>query len=368
MSIPWFQAVSPMPFRGAARSSPVWTGLPPLLLLACVLASVALSSVSAAAGKPDNCDGATPLRVINLNPFHLVYGPPGSHGACILTPGSTELIASLHIASHMTEARSGSERILIDGETYRQAIALRQGLGDGWEGLFEMTAVSHGPGVFDGFIENWHSFFRLPQGGRDTAPRDRLSLLYAKDGATRVHVNEAVSSIGDVTLGVGYHPREDFLSNDGLALRGAVRLPIGDENALTGSGGFSASVWAETSGRLPGSGDSRAWLYGATIGGLVARPPDALSGMGGRFVAFGRLGLTWRPWDRLALTAQVDFNSTPYRRSSLAPLSGPAIVLGFGGRLKIAPGTELEIAIAEDDGWRRSAADFATHAALRLRR
>ena len=319
----------------------------------------------AVAGESDACDAATPLRIVNLDPFHLVYGIPGSFGACVLQPGASELIASLDIASHMNAARSGSERLFIDGETYRQALALRYGFGDGWEAVLELSVVSHAPGVFDGFIENWHEFFGLPQGGRDTAPRDRLAIRYDKGGRARVDVTDGVTAPGDIALGVGHRVRRNFLSNDGLAIRGVVKLPTGDEDALASAGGFSASIWAETSGALFGSGGARDWLYSATLGALAGRTPDAI-GTGGRIVAFGRLGLTWRALDRLALTAQLDVNSSPYT-SALAPLAGPVVVIGVGGRVKLTPHTSLEIAIAEDDGSRRAAADFGVHVALRWR-
>ena len=83
----------------------------------------------------------TPLRIVNLNPFHLLYGVPGSLGARVMTPGSSEVIASMDMASHLVEASSGAERVLIDGETHRQGLALRHGFGDGWEYLFEVSAL-----------------------------------------------------------------------------------------------------------------------------------------------------------------------------------------------------------------------------------
>ena len=63
---------------------------------------------------------ATPLRIVNLNPFHLLYGVPGSFGSRVVTPGSSELIASMDMASYLSAANAGTERVLIDGETYRQ--------------------------------------------------------------------------------------------------------------------------------------------------------------------------------------------------------------------------------------------------------
>ena len=89
---------------------------------------------------------------------------------------------------------------------------------------------------------------------------------------------------------VGYSLPGSLLSNDGLAIRGSVKLPTGDEHALAGSGGYSASVWAETSGVLPGSAASRTWLYAATVGVLAGEAPQGLPG--GRFIAFGRFGVT----------------------------------------------------------------------------
>ena len=139
---------------------------------------------------------------------------------------------------------------------------------------------------------------RLPQGGRDRAPRDRLAIGYARDGQPSVDIRDSVYSAGDLTLEIGHDLDTGLLPNDGLALRGFVRLPTGDDDVLAGSGGVSTAVWAETSGPLFGS---RNWLYGGALGALAGSTPDPVSGIGNRFVAFGRLALTWRPLSRLSL-------------------------------------------------------------------
>ena len=270
------------------------------------------------------------------------------------------------MVSHMVSAQSETEWMLTDGETYRQSVTLRHGLGNGWEALFETSAVSHTRGVFDGFIRDWHSFFGLPQGGRDTAPRNRLAFTYVRHGRTLVDLDDSVSSTGGITVGLGRKLERNYLQNDGLVLRGAVSFPTGNEDALAGPDGLSASIWAETSGQLfrPGDGGSRAWSYGSTLGIQVASTQAVLSGIGERLIAFGRLGVTWALLDRLSLTAQLDVNSTPYNGSSLAPLAGPVVMLGFGGVCKLSPHTAIEIAISEDDGARHAAADFGVHVTL----
>ena len=337
-------------------------------LFACTLAlCVLLPGMAAASGEADRRSVATPLRLVNLNPFHLLYGAPASAGARVMPEGSSEVIASLDVASHLRAGRSGAERVLMDGETYRQALTLRHGLGDGWEYLLDIPAVSHSGGVFDGFIENWHDVFGLPQGERDRAPRDRLALLYADGGGTRVDIDRRVFSLGDASLGVGYALPSPPFPNDGMAVRAVVKLPSGDAGSLAGSGGLSASAWAETSGALPGSAVSRRWLYAATLGALVGEAPASLSAIGGRFIAFGRLGVTWRALENLHLTAQIDAYSSPYGASALSPLSDAAVMLGFGGTLRLTEGTALEVAVTEDDGARHAAPDIGLHVAMRWR-
>ena len=310
---------------------------------------------------------ATPLRIVNLNPFQFLYGVPGSLGARVMAPGSSEVIASMDLASHLVEASSGAERVLIDGETHRQGLALRHGFGEGWEYLFEVSALSHRAGRLDGFIETWHDVFHLPQGDRDRTPRDRLALVYANGGRTYYDIGESVSSLGDISLGLGYAVPHWPLQNDGLAIRGSVKLPTGDESALTGSGGYSASLWAETSGALPGSTDSRSWLYSASLGALAGEAPSGLSDIGGRFVAFGHLGVTWRPLNHLSLTVQLDAHSSPYGTSDVAPLADPGVMLGLGGALRLSEQATLEIAVTEDDGLHRGAPDIGLHTAIRWR-
>ena len=309
---------------------------------------------------------AQPLRVVNLNPFHLLYGVPASFGTPVMPEGSSGVIASVDIASHLNSGRAGEERILMDGETYRQALSWRQGLGQGWEYFFEVPAVAHSTGAFDGFIENWHDVFGLPQGGRDTAPRDRLSLTYVDGGTTRADVGRDVLSLGDTSFGVGYALPSPPLPNDGMTVRAAVKLPTGDADSLTGSGGFSASVWAETSGALPGSGDSRRWLYAATLGALAGAAPQDLPAAG-QFIAFGRLGVTWRALEDLHFTVQVDAHSSPYGASGLDALSDTAVILGMGGSLRLTERLVLDVAVTEDDGVHRSAPDIGLHLALRWR-
>ena len=148
----------------------------------CVFVISVLWPAAATSGEFDDGAMAIPLRVVNLNPFFVPYGVPVSVGTRTLAPGSSQFTFAVDTASYLSSAAAGSERVLLDGETYRTSLMLRRGFRPRWEYFLELSAVGHHGGLFDGFIENWHDFFGLPQGGRDIAPNDRLALIYG-DGA-----------------------------------------------------------------------------------------------------------------------------------------------------------------------------------------
>lgn len=311
---------------------------------------------------------AVPLRLVNLNPFHLLYGVPASSGSRVLPPDSSELIASVDVASYLYERTLEAESVAMDGETYRLALAWRQGLRPNLEYLLEVSAVAHTRGVFDEFIKDWHALFGLPQGRRNEVPRNRLAIRYADSGGNRVDIRQDRLALSAVGFGLGYSLPDWPLRNDGLAIRAGLRVPVGNELAKADSGVVAASVWAETSGALPGRAATRRWLYSATLGGLVAERPRGLSNIAGRLIFFGRLGVTWRAMKRLILTAQLDAHSSPYRASRLAPLADPVVMVGLGGSWRLTRRTTLEVALTEDDSGRRSAPDIGLHMALRWAR
>ena len=322
------------------------------------------SSVRAVSGETGWGAVATPLRTVYLNPFHLVHGVPGSFGSRVATLEEMEAVLSLDIASHLLEDTAGTERLHVFGETYRLGLSIRTGLAERWEYFVDVSTVTHHSGYFDGFIEDWHKAFGLPRDIRAQAPRD-LVIFYADETSTHIDIRENTTSFGDASIGIGYAVPVSPLANDGLALRASLKFPTGDDDSLAGSGGFGASLWAETSGVLPWADEERRWLYAATLGVLATQTPKVLPELGSRIVTFARFGITWRPFDRLTLTTQLDVHTSPYSGAMVGPLDDMAVMVGMGGALKISDHTTLEIAVMEDDGSRRAGPDVGFHAALR---
>jgi len=275
-----------------------------------------------------------------------------------------EAILSLDIASHLLEDTAGAERLHIFGETYRLGLSVRQGFAERWEYFVDVSTVTHHAGYFDGFIDSWHNVFGLPRDIRGQAPQG-LILFYADETSTHIDIRHNTTSFGDTSIGIGYAVPASPLANDGLALRASLKLPTGDDGSLAGSGGFAASLWAETSGVLPWADAERRWLYAATLGVLAAQAPKVLPELGSRMVTFARFGITWRPFDRLTLTTQIDVHTSPYSGTTVVPLADMAVIVGMGGALKISEHAALEVAVMEDDGTRRAGPDVGFHVALR---
>ena len=333
--------------------------------LAALVASSALSQAADSLGQDAV---AEPLRTVNLNPFHGLYGPPPGGGARVLAAGRTEVTLSLDAASYFSEHEGDGEWALIDGETYRPSVALRRGFGQGWEAFIEATVVMQRGGVFDGFIEGWHDFFGLPQGGRKAAPRDRLAVRYGRGGEALIDLSESATAMGDVGLGLGYQLPAALQGLDGIALRASIRLPTGDEDELSGRGKVGLALSAATSGALPWARETRRWLWFARVGAVFGGIPKPLAALDAGPSVFGGAGVSWRPLNRLRLMAQVDAQSSPYADAKAPQLADPAILLSFGGAVRVSRNSEIEIAVVEDDGTHHAAADVGLRLAWRWRR
>ena len=132
--------------------------------------------------------------------------------------------------------------------------------------------------------------------------------------------------------------------------------------ALTKAG---LDLSAATSGALPWAVETRRWLWFARVSASIGGVPKPLAALDSRRSAFGRLGISWQPLNRLV--AQVDAQSLPYADAKAPQLADPAILLSFGGAVRISRNSEIEIGIVEEDGTHHAAADVGLRLAWRWR-
>jgi hypothetical protein len=267
------------------------------------------------------------------------------------------------MASNYAKDSTPHESILLDGEAYRLTLAGRYGIRERFEAGVELPMVGHGGGIFDGFIEGWHDFFALPQGGRKEAPRNRLLYRYTRDGKDLLRVDDSSFGIGDLRLTAGYQLyRGDEADPVALALRGSLKLPTGNSSSLHGSGSTDTALW------LTASNDYRLSIGHLTLfgagGGIAMTRGDILPDQQRSIVGFGNLGAGWAPADWIAFILEISSHTPFYKGSDLKELSSSSFQLHTGGTLRLPASMLLDIDVAEDIAV-NTAPDVTFHLALR---
>ncbi len=279
--------------------------------------------------------------------------PAVGHGR-VLAAGDSATAFSLDLTSEYSTDTTGAETVTLDGESAHLTGRYRRGLGGGFEWGAELAAVHVGGGFLDSFIEDWHDFFGLPNGGRDLVPQDRYQYRYEKNGVVLLDRTEEGWALGDLRVSGGW------AASDNLALRAELKLPTGDEDKLTG-GNLGGAFWADWA--LPFDVDSR-WS-GFVSGGLsMNQKGGVLEDQQETLVPFGSAGAFLRATQKIELGVQLYAHGPLYKDSDLDQLSRNGLQFAFGGRW-IEKAWALDIAFQEDL-ITKSSPDFSIHVGVRL--
>lgn len=299
---------------------------------------------------------AEPFSTRNLNPPIAILALPNWRPV----PAAPVFSASFELANHYRLSRSGTDGLLLDGETTRLSVRYEQPFGSGWSVAAEVPFFEQGGGVLDDVIDGWHSAFRLPDGARNARPEDVLELRMVGTAGAPFGLAEDDRGFGDVMLSVA----RSFGASSDFTVRATVKLPTGDESILAGSG---STDWMLTvlrsrdielrrrsagfywGGGVIRAGDSRPVPY-------VAEDSVATALVGG--------GLSVRR--RLGFKGQIEVH-TPFYDSPLEEVGQTAVQVSLGGWLSFERGGRLEFAVGEDLHV-STAPDVMLHMAMRWNR
>jgi hypothetical protein len=285
----------------------------------------------------------SPFLTRNQNPFVQIFGLPVAETARLLPEGGLSVALVTDAANSFSYRNNGSQGIILDGETYRTTLFLRYAVSDRLEIGADLPYLYHSGGIFDGFIDGWHSFTGLPGGDREQVPRNRLRYLYREDGRERVTIFESTSGLGDLLFSAAVPVYGQHRGGRLLGVRTALKLPTGSASGLRGSGSTDFSV------RLVGEDRqtfSAVNLFGSA-GALLMTRGKIIAERQRQLVGFGTLGLGWQPYSRLALKMQLDGHSAFYD-SPLKELGDVSAQLVLGGTLRLPGELLLDIAVSED--------------------
>jgi len=285
---------------------------------------------------------AAPLRVRNTLPTSQLYGLPRALGAEMQRRG-TEVTFAVDLGSNFTSDFDPEASAFFDGETTVFSLGLRAPLGRRMEWGLEIPYVLHSGGFLDGFLETFHDFTGLSDGGRDRAPKNRLDYLVAYRGTDYADFRDRQHHLGDVRGWLGYQLHRSAAR--ALGVRAQVKLPTGRVKDLSGSNGTDGTLWLEYSDRalLASIGLSLSLMGGVVVLGDGDLAPEAQKG----YALLGHLGLQYAITKRVTLLAQVDTHSQLVDTGVPQATNG-AVQGTLGGRWSISPKYWVDLGVVED--------------------
>jgi hypothetical protein len=295
-----------------------------------------------------------PLHTQNLSPFTALLGLP-RWDAAAATEAGWRLRLDMDLASHLAGSRAGGQTVILDGETVRTTVVARRRVGKAWVVGLEVPYVRHSGGFLVSFIDRWHDAFGLPDGGRDRRARDLLQFEYRSGGLVANQLSSDQSGLGDVTASVARG-----IGGAGLELHARLKLPTGEAERFTGSGGTDISLSLFQARPRPPGGRWHGLFWGAGVvrvdqGDLDQPTPKD-------WVAMGLLGSAFQLTPRVNLKTQLELHSGPYD-SPLEELGDFSAQITFGASITVAEAVSLDLALSEDIVT-SSAPDVAFHLGL----
>lgn len=283
---------------------------------------------------------AQPLLTRNQNPLTLPYGLPTPLPARLPSAGSGRFTLDVNWSNSAMLESSGDYDFTLDAESQEVRLGLEYALASKWAAVIEVPWRNLSGGSLDGFIDNWHDLFGLPQGPRKNMPDDRLLIDYQQDGQTLLHVDDSGSGIADIPIGIGYQA----YSSDERALGAwlTVKLPVGDSDYLLGSGATDVALSVAGETRL-----AEKWLLFGQVDAVWLGDGDILPQYQDSFAWSGLAGVSWNAWRTLELTVQFQANSQIFDLP-VEGLSGDAVILGYGGSYRTMGGWRFDFGMSED--------------------
>ena len=280
------------------------------------------------------------------------------------TYASTLPVGDTLIAGDYYQAAPPNEyRLFVDTETLRVSVDLDWRLASRLQIGMTLPFMKYSGGFLDGMVEGFHRLFNLSNGGREWTARNDHGVFVVRN--RRFWIKSAAAApfqSGDLVLRMKtplYHSAGVL----DLALAGAVKLPTGNLEALTGSGGTDIQVALFATWWLA---KNMAVHYNIAHSRL-GRPPQG-EGFPLRSITTHVLVFEYRTMGRLAALIQAQVNTGPFPDSMLGPLDRTAFEVTGGVRYAISEFLSLDIGLTENLSQYQNTPDVGLHAGIVWRR
>ena len=220
---------------------------------------------------------------------------------------------------------SNNETLVIDVENYRYDFTLVYQK-NAWRIGTKIPFIFNQGGSLDSFIEDWHDFFGLPEGGRNANPNDKLNIVYIKNGQTIFLQNKAENDVGDIEVSLSYQLVADEGQSTELSL--GIELPTGSVETNSGNEATDIAIWLSHKRAESDLTD----VYGL-IGYSHLGKGGQLAGQLNRGAWVAQLGAEHRFTTNIAGIVQLDMHSALITNSALK---------AFGNSLQMQVGLQFQ--------------------------
>ena len=297
-------------------------------------------------------EGFGPFPVRNFQPFQqLVLSLPGDR-ATVVKPGTLDLRLELAETASIFDSGSPQTTVTVKFETLRSGLFLRYGATEKLEIGLEVPVLYRWDGFMDGAIKQVERVTTGLSPARAALSNTNFAFNVTHSGQTVMTGGPGASGLGDTMLVSKYQLVTETAATPAVSLRGAVKLPTGNQAEFFGSGspdfGLGLQVEKLVAGRFVLYANLNGVLPTGTIAGFSLQP--TLSAM----------AIAEYLWsENFSITAQFDFYSTPFHGtgSDVFDKGVTETVLGFSYRM--APYWLWQVYAVENvDFITGSAADF----------
>lgn len=177
-----------------------------------------------------------PITLREQNPIYLQNLGLTPTRATVLPEGTIEARLDWAYSSVFEQGQSSTNQVTLDMEMMRLGAHMLYGLTSNLEVGIELPFYHSGGGFLDSFIQDFHRFFGLPNGGRQNVPNNQYTYQFFSGGNLTYNVPSQSFMLGDITLRVKHHILEETKARPALAWFADIKLPTGSQSRGTGSG------------------------------------------------------------------------------------------------------------------------------------